>query len=230
MDPERRRRTGRWTAALVGLGLLAVASRQGPDFVHTVRAGQRLDEARGAPTLVERRAAYAWLLEHAPDLLIDDLIATSTGRLTTLTGDYPAAVASGAPPRPIRVCPMVEDLHRAGDLDGRLLVAWSRRCEEDGDVALRTAEVVASLLRPQRHDVRACFVRTLCGEPRAGFRRMAYEWLVANEGFPRDHDWRAATSGEVSPFSPRPSPEAAPAEAREEAARRWLQEVERRRQ
>src|SRR5207237_107065 len=68
---------------------------------------------------------------------------------------------------------------------------WNDACLEDEATARRTAEVVAEILGAQRHDVRACFARTLAAFRNPGIRRVAYLWLVEHEGLPGDYDWRA---------------------------------------
>lgn len=174
-------------------GLLPVlaTSPSFPSFLHGVRVQRALSIGKSAGTSTERSAAYEWLLREAESDLIEDLVEFPRGRITIVTGDYIRSVAPGAPPRPISVSPAVADLPNPG-VGGNISYAWATACERDAATAARTARVLVALMRRCRLDPVQCFVRTL-RDPDPGFRRVAHGWLVEEESFPADYDWRSPT-------------------------------------
>lgn len=180
---------------LLATALAALVVGPLPGFDDLVELESALRATRST-SRAERRRACDLLLDRAPRLLIADLLEAPGDRVTTLTGDYIRCAPRGAPPWPVSVVPSLRGMSDAGEPGQRILEPWAAACLGDGATASRTADVVAATLRRDGHDPGACFVLTLSGA-NPGFRRMAYEWLVAHEGFPRDHDWRAPTEREL---------------------------------
>lgn len=179
MEPRRRRV---WLIVVAVIVVIAAAGA-GP-FLREIQTRGRLAETRAASDVETRRRAYSWLLESAPDRLLDDLVSDPAGRVTLVTGDY---IRVGQ--RETSLAPMVKDLMDHVGQAKRVETLWSLECIRDESFARRTGEMLTMLMSDRGLDPALCHALNLLLVSEPGIRRASHLWLVAHSGFPPDFDW-----------------------------------------
>lgn len=180
MEPRRRRA---WLIAVAVSVVLVAAAGAGP-FLREVQIRERLADTRAGSDVEARRRAYSWLLESAPDRLLDDLVSNPSGRVTLLTGDY---IRSDQ--RETSLVPMIVDLKDLPDQAKRVDALWSQACLRDESLARRTGEMLTALMSDKGLDPALCHALNLLLVSDPGIRRASHLWLVTHAGFPADFDW-----------------------------------------